>query len=628
MLRIVSKKSFSSTFNVLDTFKTLKSVITAPIRHIRSYVRQDGVHSSMTPNLTYQAFDEVLHEYYAAYSGNPFHLQVYNNLDNIQTVNFGTVDNPCVIFTADTPFRYVGCTGLQNEDDYEQHEIHLFMLREGPLQRCPMCGQVFKLVRLRQQEDEEMSYYRDSFHPIDIFELDNENVQSINMFKMWTHREASLFESALYEQNIMVTMDNDVHDRLLVDPAYRMWRFQHGEDKLKYIDQQLKQAGYNEERVYRNPKYKLPMQKATYAAVIEAEKVLAIQERLERKVNRFHVREYLDFANHARRERRMRLRQKERWENNYTYFYGGLTEEEQLYNDYFETDQELYKDDEQVEQRIDEAVAQVDPKYSPLRFDFQEAYTHNPEEDQTSLLEKKLWRFKYRLAFDCTKDYQVREKRLIERHLARMTKDPEYIAVFKNLQTAVNSENEFALLEAEKNYYNLAAKEGFLQYKDYFEGDASAEIELVEELYNASPLAFSKIFVNHSARLFQQEGFQKFPKRAWNDSLGLIQNYVLDFQDFSSNIVPKAQKLANHAGLQNVLPADEQELVKLGLDKTEQIARQKIAQAQEKPQLNEPPKQAQEQAPPKVEQQQQKPQQQQQQQQQQQSKKGPFIKKK
>lgn len=30
----------------------------------------------------------------------------------------------------------------------------------------------------------------------------------------------------------MVTMDNDVHDRLLVDPAYRMWRFKHGEDKL------------------------------------------------------------------------------------------------------------------------------------------------------------------------------------------------------------------------------------------------------------------------------------------------------------------------------------------------------------------------------------------------------------
>jgi len=109
------------------------------------------VYSTTAPNLTHEAFEEVIHEYYAAYTGNPFHLQVYNNLDNIQTTNFGTVDNPCVVFTADTPFRYVGCTGLQNESDYEQHELHMFMLREGPLQRCSMCGQVFKLVRLRQE---------------------------------------------------------------------------------------------------------------------------------------------------------------------------------------------------------------------------------------------------------------------------------------------------------------------------------------------------------------------------------------------------------------------------------------------------------------------------------------------
>jgi hypothetical protein len=31
------------------------------------------------------------------------------------------VDNPLVVFTADAPFRYVGCSGAQNEDDYEGH---------------------------------------------------------------------------------------------------------------------------------------------------------------------------------------------------------------------------------------------------------------------------------------------------------------------------------------------------------------------------------------------------------------------------------------------------------------------------------------------------------------------------
>lgn len=61
--------------------------------------------------------------------GNPFDMQTYNYLENAQLANFGTVDNPLVIFTADAPFRYVGCSGPQNEDDYESHELFWIMLR-------------------------------------------------------------------------------------------------------------------------------------------------------------------------------------------------------------------------------------------------------------------------------------------------------------------------------------------------------------------------------------------------------------------------------------------------------------------------------------------------------------------
>lgn len=61
-----------------------------------------------------------------------------------------------------------------------------------------------------------------------------------------------------------------------------------------------------------------------------------------------------------------------------------------------------------LEQRLDEQEALRNPIYDPTRFDFQEQYTHNPEEDQTSLLEKKFWRFRYRLATDSTKDFQER----------------------------------------------------------------------------------------------------------------------------------------------------------------------------------------------------------------------------
>lgn len=79
-------------------------------------------------------------------------MQTFQGTDTAQLSNFGTVDNPHVIFTADTPFRFVGCTGATNEDDYEGHDLTWLMLREGPMQRCYYCGQVFKLVRLRDEQ--------------------------------------------------------------------------------------------------------------------------------------------------------------------------------------------------------------------------------------------------------------------------------------------------------------------------------------------------------------------------------------------------------------------------------------------------------------------------------------------
>jgi hypothetical protein len=39
------------------------------------------------------------------------------------------------------------------------------MLREGSLQRCGICGQVFKLVRLRDEQSDEMNYYISNLHP-------------------------------------------------------------------------------------------------------------------------------------------------------------------------------------------------------------------------------------------------------------------------------------------------------------------------------------------------------------------------------------------------------------------------------------------------------------------------------
>jgi hypothetical protein len=46
-----------------------------------------------------------------------------------------------------------------------------------------------------------------------------------------------------------------------------------------------------------------------------------------------------------------------------------------------------------------------DEKYSLRHFDFQEAYVVGAEDDQTSYVEKKSFKFKYRRALDRPEDY-------------------------------------------------------------------------------------------------------------------------------------------------------------------------------------------------------------------------------
>ena len=45
-------------------------------------------------------------------------------------------------------------------------------------------------------------------------------------------------------------------------------------------------------------------------------------------MEKFDARKFIDPENHDRRERRMMERKRNRWTENYTFFFGGLTEEE------------------------------------------------------------------------------------------------------------------------------------------------------------------------------------------------------------------------------------------------------------------------------------------------------------
>ena len=76
-----------------------------------------------------ELFDEDAHEVQAMVTNNPFDLEIMMGDTNPQR-NFGTVDNPVLLFSANVGWRYVMCTGLNDEDEGLSHVGIWFILRQ------------------------------------------------------------------------------------------------------------------------------------------------------------------------------------------------------------------------------------------------------------------------------------------------------------------------------------------------------------------------------------------------------------------------------------------------------------------------------------------------------------------
>ena len=94
-----------SYFNLASAWKRVQGAVKAPKKHIKRLLEPTGRDYNPTTNTTEEAFDEVAHEWQALITSNPYDLQTFNMLEGVMISNFGTVDNPHVIFTADAPFR-------------------------------------------------------------------------------------------------------------------------------------------------------------------------------------------------------------------------------------------------------------------------------------------------------------------------------------------------------------------------------------------------------------------------------------------------------------------------------------------------------------------------------------------
>jgi len=131
------------------------------------------------------------------------------------------------------------------------------------------------------------------------------------------------------------------------------------------------------------------------------------------------------------------------------------------------------------------------------------------------------------------------------------------------LALGIYHENEGQTLYYEQKYLQTLADEAIHQYQDYFESD-SEDLAFIPHLTEYDRLSFAKIFENYASPQIDVKGSATFPKRQWNSGLGVWQNFLLDIQEYSTKIIPKATLLANQAEIAKINVAGKKELLESG----------------------------------------------------------------
>lgn len=422
-------------------------------------------------------FDDMASEWQSVFVENTYELSTFQSFDAVSQGNFGTVDNPHLIFTSDIPFRFVGCTGPPNEDDYEGHELIFFLLREGPLQRCQSCGQVFKLVRLRDEYSTENDYYQSQFFKQDYNELGQADhwVQQSVLRLMPHSYEHTLFE--VHSNPVFSLKNPDDHDRVLTDPAYRLEQLKLAEEKTNVY---LKTLEAIERSIidYHGPNI-THYSKEQYENVVNAQIALNEFDRHFKNVQRFNMRAMLDPANHERREAKMLERAKARTQDNHTIYLNNITENELRFRDYFESDSELID-------RLDINVYRQKSEIMSARqmqmnnYSFQEVYSQNAEPDSSSYISRKVFRFNYRQAFVKPQDHARKESRMIEKF---QSSNIHQLIDQMNQRLAENPKlSDQQRLNIESEYHEALINQAIENYKAYFESDLEEDFEYFDNL--------------------------------------------------------------------------------------------------------------------------------------------------
>lgn len=166
----------------------------------------------------------------ASLTQNAIELYEWHEMESTVHSQFGTVDNPVLIFASDVSWRIVICMGPGIEDDSHAHEKVYYMVREGPINRCHICGQCFKLVRLKDEFSDENDYYSLMFSTLSHFDVSEDDLM-INMTSAFGDRPQATMQT-IPATSVYIHVNPDERDRILVDPAYKLERTKEAHEKL------------------------------------------------------------------------------------------------------------------------------------------------------------------------------------------------------------------------------------------------------------------------------------------------------------------------------------------------------------------------------------------------------------
>ena len=130
---VAKRNSFSFVDKVRDKFNK-------PWRHVQNFMEPDGINYQTQLPEGYRTHGNTAASFSAYITQNSIELNQWHEMESVVHSQFGTVDNPVLVFTSDSSWRIVICTGPGVEDDSHAHEKMFYFVREGPIHRCNVCG--------------------------------------------------------------------------------------------------------------------------------------------------------------------------------------------------------------------------------------------------------------------------------------------------------------------------------------------------------------------------------------------------------------------------------------------------------------------------------------------------------